>query len=55
MKKTTTRSLKLHRETLRRLDPAELGDAAGQGTLTYEGSCGPTTCPCPSGGRICIE
>ena len=50
MKRNTFRRLALRRETLAELStkpPAFAAVAAG--TLTYEGSCGPTTCPCPTG------
>jgi hypothetical protein len=51
MKKQSPRKLSLSRETLVHLTRPDLQKLAGGGTLTYEGSCGPTTCPCPHTGR----
>ena len=49
MKRNTSRRLALRRETLAELSTSPPGHAAvAGGTLTYEGSCGPTTCPCPT-------
>ncbi len=48
MQKSTTPKLHLHRETLAEI--AVVVHGAASGTLTLEGSCGPTTCPCPRGG-----
>ena len=48
MKKRDIKTLTLHRETLHRLSTETLAGAAGAGTLTYEGSCDNSLCPCPS-------
>jgi len=50
MKKQNPTKLTLSRETLVHLTHPELQKLAGASTLTYEGSCGPTTCPCPHTG-----
>lgn len=47
MKKQGSRKLTLHRETLSTLSQGDLRKAAG-GTLTYEGSCENSFCPCPT-------
>jgi hypothetical protein len=49
LKKTAPTKLTLRRETLAALIEIS-SHGALSGTLTYEGSCGPTTCPCPHGG-----
>jgi hypothetical protein len=52
MKKQSPSKLTLSRETLVHLTHSDLQKKmGGLGTLTYEGSCGPTTCPCPPTGR----
>ena len=54
MEKTPrSKKLTLSRETVRLLGDPELGRVAGGTTLTYEGSCGPTLCPCPSAQSDC--
>jgi hypothetical protein len=55
MKKRTTKKLGLHRETLHRLDGADLGRARGgryaDGTLTVEPPCADSDmCPPPDTG-----
>ncbi|HZF10485.1 MAG TPA: hypothetical protein VFE33_16980 [Thermoanaerobaculia bacterium] len=50
MQKRRPKKLSLSRETLILLTPDDLGRAAGalSGTLTYEGSCENSYCPCPT-------
>jgi hypothetical protein len=45
--KKQSRKLTLHRETVSILSQGDLRVAAG-GTLTYEGSCENSYCPCPT-------
>ena len=47
MKKHGSRKLTLHRETVSILSQGDLRKAAG-GTLTFEGSCENSYCPCPT-------
>jgi len=47
MKKQSATKLTVSRETLVHLTQSDLQKKMHGGTLTYEGSCGPTTCPCP--------
>lgn len=51
MKKRSSGKLALHRETVVRLTEAGLKAAAG-GTLTYEGSCDNSLCPCTESVRL---
>jgi hypothetical protein len=46
MKKRVLKKLGLHRETLLRLDGADLGRARGAGTLSVEPPCADSDC-CP--------
>jgi hypothetical protein len=49
MQKRRPKKLILNRETLILLTPDDLGRAGGAlGTLTYEGSCENSFCPCPT-------
>lgn len=45
--KKQSRKLTLHRETVSILSQGDLWKAVG-GTLTYEGSCENSYCPCPT-------
>jgi hypothetical protein len=50
MKKQSPKKLALSRETVSLMNDRALVEAGGQlGTLTYEGSCGASTCPCHTG------
>lgn len=47
MKKRHPKKLTLHRETVCQLASNDLQKAAGGKTLTFEGSCDNSLCPCP--------